>query len=263
MFKKPPIPLMIRSIDDLPNKEGTFYAAEQLAGTHLQIHITPNNIMNFYDKEGNFFKHPCWNKDKEYFTNRLNYLRTRVPNEYIYCCKYRTRREKYHSIIIYAVYDTRSLKLLPPSKIEEIVSLVPEIRDMFLHWHKKEDLKFYFPVESAYSDFNDQSEGYWINQIVNDKVFFWFLKDPLHNAKELYVTTRPYANDNKRTSLYVFNEMTGGIIFRILGFEGTKPSKDELIRIHLNNNQRKFLKNHPELRIILADLVDRYNVEIY
>ena len=50
---------------------------------------------------------------------------------------------------------------------------------------------------------------------------------------------------------------------RILGFEETKSSKDELIRIHLNNNQRKFLKNHPELRIILTDLVDRYNVEIY
>lgn len=48
-----------------------------------------------------------------------------------------------------------------------------------------------------------------------------------------------------------------------LVFEGTKPSKDELIRIHLNNNQHKFLKNHPELRIILTDLVDRYNVEIY
>lgn len=59
MFIKPPVPLMIRSIDDLPSKEGTFYAAEQLAGTHLQVYITPNNIMDFYDKEGNFFRHPC------------------------------------------------------------------------------------------------------------------------------------------------------------------------------------------------------------
>lgn len=41
MFKKPPVPLRIRSINDLPSKEGTFYAAEQLAGTPLQIYITP------------------------------------------------------------------------------------------------------------------------------------------------------------------------------------------------------------------------------
>lgn len=254
MFLKPPVPRLTKLASTIKS-QGDIYYTEKPTGQLVVIDIVAKRNVYFYNREGNTFKSDDWSKDKDYFERRLKSISENIKQYYIYFATYRTK-DNYRDLVIYAIANKDTKKLISIREFNKIISLVPKIKDMFCIWEKTSDIAkdCNFPVDNKHAWFDDMGEGYLI--YTDERLYFY--KDPLYNAKELYGHSFPYINKTNRIDLGILNEMTDGKLFKYLGLVG-RTNNVNYSESYLSIAAREFLKKRPKLVELIGQLRTRRN----